>query len=408
MTKDDATVQLTGPQTTEESISRFNLNLNEPLTDQLAKHKLLLRDEEWRETVREANKQTEYDSKQIDYGSNSRRINREYVSSEIVDLAAPKGSTGVFSQNSDGSDRSFHDEKANLCLVGVVENENFRKHNRNGCAKQGKSSPDYTSRSARNDCGDQLKTDGNRICEMPELPFHPTDAGTTKYLSEATTGKELTSPPLLKKTPGDGGGVKSGSAFLPIEQKHREVSCGVSTVYNIPVYPFCVLPFPATTSGPAYPPLSHPLVQSSASDSRLLSKMQSPSAGALLSSRVMYSDPHVTHHLEVLWQQKYPHLPVPPVWMLHQYTDELLRDTTATAQLPLSSTVDRLTGRELFSVSSIVNSMPVIPSAVDTICMEKKRDKMDVQDNKRSAAVDAKRADGRRKEELQARRANVR
>lgn len=419
MTKDDPTVQLSGPQTMEENISRFNLNLNEPLTDQLAKHKLLQRDEEWRETAREAKQQTGYDSKQIDYGGNSRRINCEYVYSEVVDLAAPKGSTGVLSQNSDCSDRSFNDGKANLCLVGgVVENENSRKHNRNGCAKQGKSSPDYIGGSARSDCNDQLKkTDRNRFCERPELSFHPTDAATTKYLSEAA-GKVLTSPPLLlKKNPGGdgGGGVKPGSAFLPIEQRiSREISCGgISTVYNIPVYPFCVLPFPATTSGPAYPPLSShpPPVQSSAPDNRLLSKVQSPSAGAqLLSPRVMYSDPHATHRLEALWQQKYPHFPVPPAWMLHQYTDELLRDTTgSTAQPPLaSSTVDRLTGREFFGASSIVNSMPVIPSPVDTICVEKKRDRMDdVQDNKRFAAVDAKRTDGRRKDELQTRRANV-
>ena len=30
--------------------------------------------------------------------------------------------------------------------------------------------------------------------------------------------------------------------------------------------------------------------------------------------------------LEVLWQQKYPNIPVPPGWILHQYQDELLRD----------------------------------------------------------------------------------
>lgn len=33
-----------------------------------------------------------------------------------------------------------------------------------------------------------------------------------------------------------------------------------------------------------------------------------------------------TQQLEVLWQQKYPTLPVPPAWMLNQYQDELLRD----------------------------------------------------------------------------------
>ena len=30
--------------------------------------------------------------------------------------------------------------------------------------------------------------------------------------------------------------------------------------------------------------------------------------------------------LEMLWQQKYPTLPMPPTWMLMQYQDELLRD----------------------------------------------------------------------------------
>ena len=33
-----------------------------------------------------------------------------------------------------------------------------------------------------------------------------------------------------------------------------------------------------------------------------------------------------TNHLEMLWQQKYPSLPVPPPWMLLQYQEELLRD----------------------------------------------------------------------------------
>ena len=44
-----------------------------------------------------------------------------------------------------------------------------------------------------------------------------------------------------------------------------------------------------------------------------------------LSSYAMH--PNVqTAQLEVLWQQKYPTLPIPPAWMLNQYQDELLRD----------------------------------------------------------------------------------
>ena len=35
---------------------------------------------------------------------------------------------------------------------------------------------------------------------------------------------------------------------------------------------------------------------------------------------------HSTTQLEILWQQKYPTLPVPPAWMLVQYQEELLRD----------------------------------------------------------------------------------
>ncbi len=38
-----------------------------------------------------------------------------------------------------------------------------------------------------------------------------------------------------------------------------------------------------------------------------------------------------TAQLEILWQQKYPTLPVPPPWMLNQYQDELLRDVNLLA-----------------------------------------------------------------------------
>ena len=44
-----------------------------------------------------------------------------------------------------------------------------------------------------------------------------------------------------------------------------------------------------------------------------------------LSSYAMHTNVQATQ-LEMLWQQKYPTLPMPPTWMLMQYQDELLRD----------------------------------------------------------------------------------
>ena len=45
----------------------------------------------------------------------------------------------------------------------------------------------------------------------------------------------------------------------------------------------------------------------------------------ILTSLAMHSSMQ-TRQLEVLWQQKYPNMQVPPGWMLQQYQDELLRD----------------------------------------------------------------------------------
>ena len=39
-----------------------------------------------------------------------------------------------------------------------------------------------------------------------------------------------------------------------------------------------------------------------------------------------------TRQLELLWQQKYPSIPVPPAWILHQYQDELVRDVSPLLQ----------------------------------------------------------------------------
>ena len=40
---------------------------------------------------------------------------------------------------------------------------------------------------------------------------------------------------------------------------------------------------------------------------------------------LQHNSPH-TRQLELLWQQKFPNISIPPPWMLHQYQDELLRD----------------------------------------------------------------------------------
>jgi hypothetical protein len=39
-------------------------------------------------------------------------------------------------------------------------------------------------------------------------------------------------------------------------------------------------------------------------------------------------NPLQTHQLEILWQQKYPNMGMPPPWMLHQYQEEVLRDVS--------------------------------------------------------------------------------
>ena len=39
-----------------------------------------------------------------------------------------------------------------------------------------------------------------------------------------------------------------------------------------------------------------------------------------------------TRQLELLWQQKYQNIPVPPAWILHQYQEELLRDVNPLLQ----------------------------------------------------------------------------
>ena len=60
-----------------------------------------------------------------------------------------------------------------------------------------------------------------------------------------------------------------------------------------------------------------------------------PYSGAHLMAAAAYSGslhPSLqTAQLELLWQHKYPTLPVPPAWMLAQYQDELLRDVNLIA-----------------------------------------------------------------------------
>ena len=59
------------------------------------------------------------------------------------------------------------------------------------------------------------------------------------------------------------------------------------------------------------------------------SQQQQQQQQTLLSSYSLHNpNPLQTRQLELLWQQKYPNIQVPPAWMLHQYQDELLRDVS--------------------------------------------------------------------------------
>ncbi|KAK2163692.1 hypothetical protein LSH36_75g09017 [Paralvinella palmiformis] len=56
-----------------------------------------------------------------------------------------------------------------------------------------------------------------------------------------------------------------------------------------------------------------------------LLQQQQQQSQILSSFSLQHNSPH-TRQLELLWQQKFPNMPVPPAWMLHQYQDEILRD----------------------------------------------------------------------------------
>ncbi|XP_074643644.1 uncharacterized protein LOC141900577 isoform X2 [Tubulanus polymorphus] len=82
--------------------------------------------------------------------------------------------------------------------------------------------------------------------------------------------------------------------------------------------------------GPMSPHMQHTL------DPRGLAALQQASFGYPAAHLLQQPPQHVLSYslpgnvtlpqLELLWQQKYPAIPVPPAWMLAQYQDELLRD----------------------------------------------------------------------------------
>ena len=80
---------------------------------------------------------------------------------------------------------------------------------------------------------------------------------------------------------------------------------------------------PLTTQGLVglYP--HHPLLPSTPGATQNQSVI--PPSYATLHSNIQ------TAQLELLWQHKYPTVPVPPPWMLNQYQDELLRDVNPVA-----------------------------------------------------------------------------
>ena len=105
----------------------------------------------------------------------------------------------------------------------------------------------------------------------------------------------------------------------------------VERIIGLQGYPYNALQRSSVGLDPSF---SHQLMQQQQATAaaaqqqlRLLHQTRPPSMStpALLSSYTLH-DTLVTRQLEMLWQQKYPTRSIPPVWMLFQYQEELLRD----------------------------------------------------------------------------------
>lgn len=68
--------------------------------------------------------------------------------------------------------------------------------------------------------------------------------------------------------------------------------------------------------------------------------------------------PQLHDQLRMLWQHKFPQLPVPPVWMLLQYQNELMRDSNMMQQMERDRAEQERMDREIQESSKILIQNP--------------------------------------------------
>ena len=123
--------------------------------------------------------------------------------------------------------------------------------------------------------------------------------------------------------------------FLPIDLANR-CSTDRASFLGLPGYSLGGLTLPSLPDSSVEPSSLHHMLQQQQITAARLQQLQllqqlppsrpMPSPGSILPPYGLGADALITRHLEMVWQQKFPGQTVPPVWMLHQFQDELLRD----------------------------------------------------------------------------------
>lgn len=333
-------------QEAEPEMTALGINLNQPLTDQLAKHCKVLKahsswdDEPYSSSLRPA----EDDSLRVhapenmkpDYPVKSTDVLRSSASPTPVSkwTEMPRTDPDAPERKPNRSDNSS--SKALDTYSNSLSNMGSYSKNLNGMAPPSSSS----------------STSSGSVVKMQrkfDEVYRPNGKDFDEKRGSPSAAEKSKRSDKLKDQVASSSSVKSGrtpqpppicSTLLPGPVPDR-----TSTLPTLSGYPLCSLPLQLLPTLPNTAALNHPslpqllqMQQQQHAAARLQQlhllqqqqQQQQPtrmSTGPLLSSYSLHAaDNLLTHQLEMLWQQKYPNRAVPPGWMLYQYQDELLRD----------------------------------------------------------------------------------
>lgn len=407
MTKDEPMAGIATCPMMQQDVEILRINLDQPLTDQLVKHPRFapLENNTWDREMGDGKQGGHWDDDKQKYQSGN-GYSSSSSSFEIMDLAMRKNSGDVGARsNSERDKRAFgcsptdktSSSGAVLYNHSAIQSSDFDKY------YKGSPPVDYIQNG--NGVKDLYKSDTIRGHNNVNRGLSKCSPGMSKCSPVLTKGESAQSglpPPPLLRTGYDGGhaGAKMASAFQPVESHLRDQT--IPALYKSHAYSYGLTAMPPNTTGLFdYPSLSHHLLQPSEHHRSLIpapSSSQTVSTGTTLSPYVLYPDHLMTNQLEVLWQRKYPHHPVPPVWMLYQYMDELLRDPSRGPSSREINPVPR--DSSSYKVTSMSSSVPIVSTPVaGTMTADRKKMKREQKDRERIADnKEVKTADGRNKE----------